>query len=127
MRYLSAAQIVAIHEQVILPNELQGMAKNKSIDAVVARIENRLAYGLMGDVFDLAACYLCYVAVGHCFHDANKRTAHTAMQLVLGLNGVTVRFDVEEMGDKVISAAQGKLEDEDIAQYLRSSVVSWEE
>ncbi len=127
MRYLSAAQIVAIHEQVILPNELQGMAQNKSIDAVVARLENRLAYGLMGDVFDLAACYLCYVAVGYCFHDANKRTAHTAMQLVLRLNGVTVRFDVEEMGGKVISAAQGKLEDEDIAQYLRSSVVSLEE
>ena len=120
MRYLTASQLVAIHERVILPNELQGMARNRSIEAVVARIENRLAYGLMGDVFDLAACYLCYVAVGHCFNDANKRTAHTAMQLVLQMNGIAVQFDIEEMGNKVISAAQGRLEDADVAYYLRS-------
>ena len=57
------------------------------MEAVIGRIENRLAYGLIGDVYDLAACYACYIAVGHCFHDANKRTAHTAMQVILKLNG----------------------------------------
>ncbi len=75
MRFLTADQVVRIHERVIQPNELQGMAHNKSIEAVLGRIENRLAYGLIGDAFGLAASYACYIAVGHCFHDANKRTA----------------------------------------------------
>ena len=90
MHYLTANQIVAIHERVISPEELQRMARNKSIEAVIGRIENRLAYGLVGDVFDLAACYACYIAVGHCFHDANKRTAHSSMQIVLKLNGINI-------------------------------------
>ena len=83
MRFLTAEQVITLHERVILPNELQGMARNKSIEAVLGRIENRLAYGLIGDVFDLAACYTCYIGRGHCFNDANKRTAHTSMQRAL--------------------------------------------
>ena len=91
-RFLTADHVISIHEGVIQPNELQGMARNKSIEAVLGRIENRLAYGLIGDAFDLAASYACYIAVGHCFHDANKRTAHTSMQLVLALNGISIEI-----------------------------------
>jgi death-on-curing protein len=120
MQYLTADQVVAIHEHVIAPNELQGMAKDKSIHAVLGRVENRLAYGLIGDIFDLAACYACYIAVGHCFHDANKRTAHTAMQLILALNGVQLQYDVESMGEKIIAVAQGQLEEDALAAALRS-------
>ncbi len=124
MRFLTADQVIAIHERVILPNELQGMARNKSIEAVLGRIENRLAYGLMGDAFDLAAGYVCYIAIAHCFHDANKRTAHTSMQLVLALNGIAIEYDVEQMGDKIIAAAQGLIEEDELANYLRSLATS---
>ena len=120
MQYLTADQVVTIHERVIAPNELQGMAKDKSIHAVLGRIENRLAYGLIGDVFDLAACYACYIAVGHCFHDANKRTAHTSMQIILAMNGVQLEYDVEFLGDKMIAVAQGLLEEDELATALRS-------
>ena len=34
MRFLTADQVIRIHERVIKPNELQGMAHNKSIEAV---------------------------------------------------------------------------------------------
>lgn len=124
MQYLTAEQVIVIHERVIASNELQGLAKNKSIHAVLGRIENRLAYGLIGDVFDLAACYACYIAVGHCFHDANKRTAHTSMQLILTLNGVQLQYDVESLGDKIIAVAQGQLEEDGLAAVLRSMAVS---
>jgi hypothetical protein len=67
IRFLTADQVISIHEGVIQLNELQGMARNKLIEAVLGRIENRLAYGLIGDAFDLTASYACYIAVGHCF------------------------------------------------------------
>ena len=124
MRFLTADQVIRIHEGVIQPNELQGMAHNKSIEAVLGRIENRLAYGLIGDAFDLAASYACYIAVGHCFHDANTRTAHTSMQLVLALNGISIQYDVAKMGDKIIATAQGLIEEDELANYLRSSANS---
>lgn len=119
MRYFSAREVIAIHERVILPNELQGVAQHKSIEAVIGRVENRLAYGLIGDVFDLAACYACYIAVGHCFNDANKRTAHTSMQLVLQLNGIFIEYEVKELGDKMIGVAQGLVDEDELASYLR--------
>ncbi len=120
MRYITAEQVVAIHERVILSHELQGAADNRPVEAVIGRIENRLAYGLIVDVYDLAACYACFIAVGHCFHDANKRTAHTAMQLILKLNGTQLDYDIKSIGDMIIKAAQGIIEEMELAAYLRS-------
>ena len=120
MRYLTAEQVVAIHERVIRGHELHGVANNRSVEAVIGRVENRLAYGLIGDVYELAACYACYIAVGHCFHDANKRTAHTAMQIILKLNGIQLDYDIETLGDMIIKAAQGIVEETELADFLRS-------
>ena len=120
MRYITAEQVVAIHERVILSHELQGAADNRPVEAVIGRIENRLAYGLIVDVYDLAACYACFIAIGHCFHDANKRTAHTAMQLILKLNGTQLDYDIKSIGDMIIKAAQGIIEETELAAYLRS-------
>ncbi len=119
MRYITAEQVVAIHERVILGHELQGTADSRPVEAVIGRIENRLAYGLIVDVYDLAACYACFIAVGHCFHDANKRTAHTAMQLILKLSGTQLDYDIRSIGDMIIKAAQGIIEETELAAYLR--------
>ncbi|MCY4532593.1 MAG: type II toxin-antitoxin system death-on-curing family toxin, partial [Gammaproteobacteria bacterium] len=75
---------------------------------------------LIVDVYDLAACCACFIAVGHCFHDANKRTAHTAMQLILKLNGTQLDYDIKSIGDMIIKAAQGIIEETELAAYLRS-------
>lgn len=120
MRYITAEQVIAIHERVIQPHELQGIANNRPVEAVTGRIENRLAYGFIADVYELAACYACYLAVGHCFHDANKRTAHTAMQVVLKLNGIEIDYDVKQLGDMIINAARGEVDETEFAVYLRS-------
>ena len=120
MQTLKASGVVAIHEAVIAPNELQGMAADKSIDSVLARINNRTNYGMIKDAFELAACYACYISVGHCFNDANKRTAHTAMKVSLRLNGIALNVDHAEMGDMIIAAAQSKVDEIELAHWLRS-------
>ena len=119
MKYLSASDVVAIHDQVIDPNEPQGIAKNKSVDAIVGRMENRIIYGLIDDVFELAACYACYIAVGHAFHDANKRTAFATMDVCLVLNGIELDFDTEEAGSQVIKAVQSLIDEKELAEWLR--------
>ena len=57
MKLLSSKDVLAIHESVVNDHELQGLAGNKSLDAIVTRVENRIHYGLIDDVFDLAASY----------------------------------------------------------------------
>jgi death-on-curing protein len=120
MIFLKVCQIVEIHEAVIDGNELQGMARDKSLEAIVARIDNRIVFGMVSDTFELAACYACYIAVGHAFHDANKRTAFTAMDICLALNGITLEYDAEEIGDLIVKAAQGIVDEVELAEWLRS-------
>ena len=120
MTYLFSEKVIAIHEQVVVgSSELQGMALNKSIESVLARVDNRVAYGMIEDIFELAATYACYIAVGRVFNDGNKRTAFTAMDTCLRINGIELDFDTERASEMIIKAAQGIVDEEELAEWLR--------
>lgn len=110
-----------VHDDLLGPNELPGRAGDKSLNAALARVENRLAYGMIDDVFDLAAAYAMAISRGHCFNDGNKPTAFRSMQLCLLANGIRLPFDTEEIGQKIIALAQGLIDDADLAEWLRGS------
>lgn len=54
-RLLSAVIVDTIHDAVLNRGELHGMAGDKSLDGALARVDNRLAYGMITDEFDLAS------------------------------------------------------------------------
>ena len=118
----SADTVEMIHDVVLNPGELTGSARDKSLAGALARVENRLAYGMIGDICDLAAAYAMAVAQGHCFNDSTKRTAYRVMQIVLDMNGAR-EPDVPEdvIGQKIIALAQGQIDDADLAEWLRGS------
>lgn len=116
---LSEELVIAIHDEVLNPGELSGLALDKSLESALARAKNRLAYGMIGDVFDLAAANAVAIATGHCFNDANKRTAFRSMQTALWLNGVEAMFDVETVGPLMIDVAQRKVDAGALAEWLR--------
>lgn len=119
---LSANRVEAIHDSVLIPGEIVGRARDKSLEGALARVENRLAYGLIGDVLDLAAAYCVAVAQGHCFNDGNKRTAFRVMQVVLDLHGqVEPRLTPDGLGDMIIRVAQRHVEESALADWLRES------
>lgn len=119
LRLLSPDLVEAIHDAILNPGELPGRARDKSLEAALARVDNRLAYGMVADAFDLAAAYAMAIARGHCFNDGNKRTAHQAMDTCLDLNGIEIAWRAEEVGLIVIRCAQGLMEDGDLADWLR--------
>ena len=116
---LTVDQVIAIHDHVLDDHELQGMAGGKYLDGALARVENRLSYGLIEDVFALGASYAAAVSQAHCFNDGNKRTAFQVMDLVLDLNGVPMAWDTEVVGQKIIALAQSTLDETDLADWLR--------
>jgi death-on-curing protein len=63
------------------------------------------------------------VSQAHCFNDGNKRTAFQVMDLILDLNGIHAVWDVEEVGQKIVLLSQSKLDETDLAQWLRRVVV----
>ena len=118
---LTADLVEAIHDEVLNPGELPGLAMNKSLDAALARVDNRIAYGMVGDLFGIAALYAMAIAQGHCFNDANKRTAHQSMDAFLDLNGIRITWSAEEVGQKIVALAQGLIDDGDLAEWLRDA------
>lgn len=116
---LPAAIIDAIHDEILNPGELQGRALDKSLEGALARVDNRLAYGMIADAYDLAAAYAIAISQGHCFNDGNKRTAYRAMQTCLDLNGLPFPTNEAEIGPVIIRAAQRLLDEGELAHWLR--------
>ena len=121
---LSVDHIIAIHDEVLEINELQGLAGDKSLEGALSRVDNRLTYGLIDDIYSLAASYATAISQAHCFNDGNKRTAFQVLELVLDLNGIQVIWDVEAVGQKIVLLSQSKLDEADLAQWLRRVIVS---
>lgn len=117
---LNAELVEALHDNALNPGELSGRALDKSLEGALSRVDNRLVYGMINDVFDLAAAYATAVATGHCFNDANKRTAFEAMNFCLHVNGVEITWDTVEAGDKIILLAQRIIDEDHLAEWLRS-------
>ncbi len=120
MKLLTSEHILIIHESVINKNELQGLAGNKSLESLVARVENRIHYGMIIDEYELAATYAVVVVVGHVFNDANKRTAFMAMDTCLRENAIVLPYNTESIGQMIVRVAQGLVDEAELARYLRS-------
>ena len=45
------------------------------------------------------------------------------MVLILDLNGITVTWDIESVGQKIVLLSQSKLDEADLAQWLRRVIV----
>jgi death-on-curing protein len=116
---LSTEVVIALHDAALNDGEIPGLAKDKSLDGALGRVDNRLVYGMIGDVFDLAAAYATAISRGHCFNDGNKRTAFESMNFCLYLHGINITWDTEDVGDRIIALAQGVLQEEDLADWLR--------
>ena len=116
---LTIDDVVANHDYVLDDHELQGLAGDKFLDGALGRVENRLKYGLITDVFELAASYAAAISQAHCFNDGNKRTAFQVMDVVLDLHGVQMAWDTEVIGQKMVLLAQSKQDDAGFADWLR--------
>jgi death-on-curing protein len=116
---LSTEIVIALHDAALNDGEIPGLAKDKSLDGALGRVDNRLVYGMISDAFDLAAAYATAISRGHCFNDGNKRTAFESMNFCLYLHGINITWDTEEVGDRIIALAQGVIHEEDLADWLR--------
>ena len=120
---LSVDHIIAIHDEVLELNNFQGIGGDNSLEGALSKVDNRLNYGLIEDIYSLAASYAVAVSQAHCFNDGNKRTAFQVMDLILDLNGIHAVWDVEEVGQKIVLLSQSKLDEADLAQWLRRVIV----
>ncbi|MCS5452554.1 type II toxin-antitoxin system death-on-curing family toxin [Enterobacter huaxiensis] len=113
-----------IHDRMIqLYGGLPGMPDAERVTAIIGRVEQTAYYtDPRPDVYQMAALYLCAIARGHIFNDANKRTALAVALFYLAQNGVILRNNPEDnalLVARTVSAATGEIGVDDMAEVFK--------
>ena len=72
---------------------------------------------------EMAGAYLFHLARNHPFVDGNKRTALAAAIAFLGLNGLWLEADPDELVETVLGVARGDVTKAGVAEYVRARLV----
>lgn len=117
---IDASKVIEIHD-LILSEEpgLHGDHGIGPLEGALARIDSRIHYEGLDDIYEIAAMYAVALARGHVFNDANKRTALVTALTYLALQGVDIpRDDVLE--EIMVDVAEGTLDQQDLSDLLYS-------
>ena len=74
-------------------------------------------------LFDKAARLGFGLAKNHGFEDGNKRTALHAMITLLGINGIEINYNQDEIQDLICDVAESKISVEDLSAWLKQRAI----
>lgn len=123
MTWLSAAELVAIHGQVIeQTGGLKGIINPGAVESAIARPFTSFGgVELYPELADKVAALIHTIVSFHPFADGNKRTALVAADVCLRLNGLRL-VPSDEVEPFIWSVARGERSVEDIAAWLRRRI-----
>ena len=122
-RWVPRLVIEAVHvDQVREHGGLIGIRDENVLESSLARARQRWTYEPEADLPRLAADYAFGIARNHPFRDGNKRVAFLAAVVFLGLNGLEFVAPEEEVVERMLALASGDLDEDEVAEWIRSRV-----
>ena len=125
IEYLSVEQVLALHRALVHEfGGSPGVRERGSLESAVAR--PAMTFGgedLYGDVAAKAGALMHSLVLNHPFVDGNKRAGVAAAELFLELNGHGLNATDEELEALTLAAAEGALEVEALAIWMRQRLV----
>ncbi|XID92276.1 type II toxin-antitoxin system death-on-curing family toxin [Paenibacillaceae bacterium WGS1546] len=126
-RYLSVQEVIAINLAMIhrySPGEQTGVKEPGLLESAVHRPQSS-AFGedAYPTIFDKAAALFESLGQNHPFHNANKRTAFTALVLFLRYNAQHLKMDAKKAEDLTVDMVNHKYKLEQLAVILQSHCV----
>ncbi|MCA6999132.1 type II toxin-antitoxin system death-on-curing family toxin [Dickeya solani] len=123
MKWVSAQDVIDFHDRIlqVLPDVVV-MADPGRAEALVYRVQNRLYYEGVTELFELAATYWVTIARGHIFNDGNKHTAFFVTMIFLRRNGILIVDNDNSLEELTIKAATGECLVSELAEQLRQRV-----
>jgi death on curing protein len=120
-RWISRVVADAIHSDLLITHGgLPGLRDEALLESALTRPRQRFAYDPACDLASIAASYAYGLARNHPYADGNKRVAFVVMAVFLGLNGLTLVTDEADVVATVTALAAGELEEEPLAEWIRS-------
>jgi len=117
---LDVDMVVLVHDFILSQEPgLNGNANRGALAGALGRIENRVHYDGLADVFEISGLYAEAIARGHAFSDANKRTALVSALTYLLIEGYEVER-TQALEEIMVDIAEGKLNYQDLANIFSS-------
>jgi death-on-curing protein len=125
--WLGRTVIDAIHtDQLREHGGLLGLRDEHALEAAIARPRHKWRYEPDSDLAALGAAYAFGLARNHPCNDGNKRVALLAMLTFVSVNGSDVEASDADLLTTVIALAAGRLNEAELAGWLRAHLVSAE-
>jgi death-on-curing protein len=110
----------AVHwDQLREHGGLAGIRDETALESALARPRRKWHYGAPTDLATLAAAYGFGLCQNHPYRDGNKRVAFVVMAVFVGLNGLSVKADEDEVVMVMLAPADGKVSEKELATWLR--------
>jgi death-on-curing protein len=125
MRWVKIDRVLAIHSRQILEHGgVDGVRDMGLLESAIARPQNLVAYQPDSDIAAIATAYGAGIIRNHPFLDGNKRTGYVVLEVFLVLNSYKLTATQQEKYRVVLGLADGSLDDEDLAIWLRERISS---
>lgn len=125
IKYLTVEDVFSFHEKVLENTaEDKGLSLDKSLHSAINRIDDHVYYKNLNDLYETAALYAIAIAKGHCFNNGNKRTGMLSMVVFLFINGIIIDADNLEIENIIIDIVEDKLDQTDVANWLKENAKS---
>ncbi|MBW4084079.1 type II toxin-antitoxin system death-on-curing family toxin [Paenibacillus sp. S150] len=126
-RYLSVQEVIAVNLAMIQrysPGEQIGVKDAGLLDSAVFRPQ----FSAFGDeayptIFEKGAALFQSLGQNHPFHNANKRTAFTALVIFLKLNDLSFEMDTKKAEDFTVDMVNHKFELKELTHILEAHCV----
>lgn len=123
MKWLRLDAVLAMHERQIAEHGGEAGVRDRGLlESALARPRNISTYEPDADMARLSASIAFGIAKNHPFIDGNKRMALVAMRTFLVLNGFQLRAEPAEKYLAILSLAEGRLSEDELAQWLRERI-----
>ena len=125
IRFLDKDTILAFHkDQVETYGGSEGVRDEGLLESALAQPKASFGGEYVHDtIFTMAAAYGFHLCKNHPFYDGNKRIALVAMYTFLYVNGYRLNADNKSLYAIMIDLASGKLEKEELAEYLEGNTI----
>ncbi len=123
--FLTLDEVLALHaDQVARYGGDPGIRDIGLLESALATPRARFGRTFLhGSVPEMAAAYLFHLVGNHPFVDGNKRIGLAAALAFLGLNGLWLEVDPDQLTEFVLRLARGEATKAEAAEFIREHVV----
>ncbi|MCP1182022.1 type II toxin-antitoxin system death-on-curing family toxin [Paenibacillus sp. 1781tsa1] len=127
-RYLSIQEVIAINVAMIKrysPGEQIGVKDSGLLESAIVRAQSS-AFGneAYPSIYEKSAALFQSLGQNHPFHNANKRTAFTALVIFLRYNNVYLKMDQTFAEDFTVNMVNHKYTFEELVSIIRTYCVT---